>query len=929
MDSKQYADLMAMWAKTPKAAEDAISASHYHTVLGHLLDVAAVADAVLELEPETTRLAYAQDWYGSYALWIEVKPWLLAIIALHDIGKVSPAFQKMWPIGKARVEKRGFKCETLAAYTAHGPIGQCILKQYLPKFFQDVDPIGSDSRTKISLIASAVACHHGFRFSNKDTSDISSSIGSKNTPWPELQRDTVAFVLDLFDCIQAPTLTEVSAAAFQRLAGLTSFADWIASNSQHFPMQSHIDIDDIGKYYHSRLTIARKVLEDMGWQERIPLRDQVSSFAELFPFAPRPLQSAIETLTQNVDAPCLLLIEAPMGEGKTEAAFLAHVNLQSQLQHRGLYVALPTQATSNAMYQRTKTFLASLQVNQTIDLQLLHSNAHLQQKTTSDLYLDPQNLQLNPKDAKEKQERVHTAEWFTSKKRGLLSEYGVGTVDQALLGLLNVKHQFVRLWGLGNRTVVIDEVHAYDTYTSALIVNLVEWLHALGSSVIIMSATLPEATRIKILHAYGAPKAALPTASYPRVYRVSQNQATVEHFAADPSRDKQLQLKAHSDTTHDIAQTLLTQSELGGCVVYIANTVQRAQEVYSLLRAQRDAAELRLFHARFPIWQRQALEQDIVSLFAQGSRCRPDRMIVVATQVIEQSLDLDFDLMISDLAPMDLLLQRAGRLHRHQRSVLVRGAHTKPTLYIAGLTDEALPSPDLLASASHKSAMYDAYILCKTYLFCQHNPSICLPADIDRAVEEVYSVPVSKLPYAPTPEVQEKVQAYDKQSQEQKKEHETNARAVLIGSPNQTGWINTNKVARSDDENSWGDLKAVTRLGEPSLQIVLMNKRADGSVWVGDTQVSLSQPPSPEEARSYLEYALPISHQGVVTSYLQPKAETTMHADVAILRALWEKSPFLRYSYPLILEDGVASVGKTVLKYLAEQHLGVEISRQS
>ena len=179
-----------------------------------------------------------------------------------------------------------------------------------------------------------------------------------------------------------------------------------------------------------------------------------------------------------------------MGEGKTEAAFFAHLELQRRFGHRGLYVALPTKATGNAMFKRTLKFLRSQGTDRKLDLQLLHGA-----KLLNDTY---QNLRLSGIHDPATGGEVRAGEWFTNKKRALLSEYGVGTVDQALLPILPVRHNFVRLWGLANRVVVFDEIHAYDAYTGTLLVHLLRWLLALGSSVVLLSATLPPSIRRKL-----------------------------------------------------------------------------------------------------------------------------------------------------------------------------------------------------------------------------------------------------------------------------------------------------------------------------------------------------------------------------------------------------------------------------------------------
>jgi CRISPR-associated endonuclease/helicase Cas3 len=310
----------------------------------------------------------------------------------------------------------------------------------------------------------------------------------------------------------------LTAGAFQRLAGLTSFADWIGSS-----LPFDVFDGDAKAYFERAKLRALTALDQVGWTTRKPLISEPTTLEDAFSylvgpndrFRPRALQTEMARLLEEVNAPALFVVEAQMGEGKTELAFFAHLELQRKLGHRGLYVALPTQATGNAMFERSRDFLKHFSESRRddlasrLDLQLLHGATLLK-----DSY---QEIVIRGVDEKE-EEAVVARSYFSHRKRALLSEYGVGTVDQALLSILNIKHQFVRLWGLGNRVVVLDEVHAYDTYTGTLIELLVRWLHAIGSSVIVMSATLPAKKRAALLEAFDAKN--MEDVKYPRITRV-------------------------------------------------------------------------------------------------------------------------------------------------------------------------------------------------------------------------------------------------------------------------------------------------------------------------------------------------------------------------------------------------------------------------
>lgn len=472
-----------------------------------------------------------------------------------------------------------------------------------------------------------------------------------------------------------PTKEKLSGPDFMLLSGLTSFADWIGSNEEWFKFGNPAGCSDLNVWFQVRKACAEQALDAIGWEFRTPLVKESKSFPEVFGpgFVPRPLQQTVANALTELKGPAILLLEAPMGEGKTEAAFFAHLELQRRFGHRGLYIALPTKATGNAMFKRILKFLCDQGMNRRLDLQLVHGGALL-----NDAF-----QQLKPTGIwDEKEGQVRAGEWFTNKKRALLSEYGVGTVDQALLPILPVRHNFVRLWGLANRVVVFDEIHAYDAYTGTLLVHLLHWLLALGSSVVLLSATLPPAIRRK-LAAVVTGTLSEQEAEYPRLSVFQYGEKVHQkHFQADPDRRQTVRLQALTSDLSDMRAALEACLAQGGMGLALLNTVQRAQDLYRLFsegellerdgqrvgKRLKDGTEVFLFHARFPADRRQPREEQALESFGKENT-RIGRKILIATQVAEQSLDLDFDVIATDLAPIDLILQRAGRLWRHARTV--------------------------------------------------------------------------------------------------------------------------------------------------------------------------------------------------------------------------------------------------------------------
>ncbi len=367
------------------------------------------------------------------------------------------------------------------------------------------------------LVADAVGCHHGERASPTTIANLKGNRRALGKPeWAAARHIIFEALVGVFAPTEPPTKSTLSGPDFMLLAGLTSFADWIGSNEQHFPFGAPEDCEDLPGWFEKRRYNAEEALDQTHWLARLPLSSRRRAFDAVFDFAPRPLQQAVIDAIDSIDRPAILLVEAPMGEGKTEAALYAHLELQRRFGHRGLYVALPTKATGNAMFGRVLEFLENQHCSRPLDLQLLHGGALL-----NDTYqkLKPGSIFDTTAGGE-----VRAGEWFTHKKRALLSEYGVGTIDQALLTILPVRHQFVRLWGLANRVIIFDEIHAYDAYTGTLLLHLLRWLLALGSSVVLLSATLPPAIRRQLADLTGARPPA-QEASYPRLSLYQNGQA--------------------------------------------------------------------------------------------------------------------------------------------------------------------------------------------------------------------------------------------------------------------------------------------------------------------------------------------------------------------------------------------------------------------
>lgn len=847
-----------LWAKTGDAGDEA-----WHPLILHMLDVAASADAILAREPETTRIRVGAILGMT---WDEARPWLLLAIACHDLGKACPGFQCKWKNMTGLATRRSPNTEINHAFVSQIALEMVLREKGWPEDLA-------------RLVADAVGCHHGERANPKTLSDLMGNeraIGGN--AWAQVRRDLVEVVASVLNPGTSAVRKTLNGPDFMLLSGLTSFADWIGSSEEWFPYGTPEDCGDLQGWFHQRRARTDRALDAIGWRPRTPLSPDPKTFEQVFEWPPRPLQWAVAEAVADLSEPAILLVEAPMGEGKTEAAFFAHLGLQRRFGHRGLYVAMPTMATGNAMFKRTLAFLHGQGANRTLDLQLLHGTAQL-----NDAF---QNLRPAGIHDPVAGGTVRAGEWFTRKKRALLSEYGVGTVDQALLPILPVRHQFVRLWGLANRVVVFDEIHAYDAYTGTLLFHLLCWLLALGSSVVLLSATLPPRVRRKLAAVVNAE---LPEreAAYPRLSVFRPGAAEQVHFAADPTRRQTLRLEGIEPDLSAIRISLEERLVHGGMALALVNTVQRAQDLYGLFpdgeplenNGQRigkrlsDGTEVLLFHARFPADRRQQREDRVLEIFGEGGEHRTGRKILIATQVAEQSLDLDFDLIVTDLAPIDLVLQRAGRLWRHGRtSRPVAG----PTLLVAGLGGDDPPD---FGAPLWWGAVYREDILLRTWCLLNDRRHLTLPDEIDPLVQAVYEEQV-EVPEA----LRDRLDAALVEGEGAAMAFEGQANQAIIGFPDDASWNDPGRFVLFDEDEPGvhRTLMARTRMGEDSVVAI--------PLWPEDGFAPETTPDLAQATR-WFRRAMSLSRKSMVgTSRARGVPEG------------WKKSPLLRNCFPLALD---------------------------
>jgi CRISPR-associated endonuclease/helicase Cas3 len=849
------------WAKTGNS-KLVNGVPQYHPVICHLADTAAVAMEIMRtyLSPAAIdTLAKGLDLEGE-----SLVKCCGFMAGSHDLGKISPAFQfQVSEVGKALAGESLYDLwsslprEVRVQKTPHGTVTAATLPDFLIEIGLGQGLSAKLSKRLAKRLAAVVGGHHGFFPSAQEIEDLDQDLAGidEQHGWRPFSR-TIFQQLQSFVGLTSEDLpNQCGNAAAMILAGLTTVSDWIASNpdiKNGFPYANGIDFSE---YVVDLPQKAQRALEAIGW--RPVAKNEPRTFRELFPAIkhPRPLQEASIDLTEKLAASCLILVEASMGEGKTEAALYLADYLQHQTSVGGFYIGLPTQATSNAMWKRVEDFLGRRYPQTFVNLTLSHSAAALKAD-----YVSCRLDQVYDED-----KGVVASEWHTARKRSLLSPYGVGTIDQGLMGVVRSRHQFVRLFGLAGRTVILDEIHAYDLYTSTLLERFLEWLALLGSPVIALSATLPTETRQKLVNAYakgcGVAEPELPKADYPRITAFTPAGLQVKSFGASEHVRRSLNICWVEDD--DWAKKLrdqLTDTD-GGCAAVICSTVARSQEVFGRLQDHFADEELGLFHGRFLFTDRERIEKDCLQKFGQKAGHRPHCYVLIATQVIEQSLDVDFDLMISDLAPIDLLLQRSGRLHRHTRDQRPINLRT-PTLWVVA------PSIDEQGKVQFAETgfIYDRHVLLRSWLTLRDRSNIQLPEETDRLIESVYDLEAAIPDNLETIHSNDWQVSLDEYHQDRAVQENTAKKVQVPPARAENKPEHFTRRGEEDDENS---IAAMTRLGELSITTIFLRRTEAGLVLptTGEA-IDLTRSPNLETIRKLLEHSTRISKKGLVNALL-------------------------------------------------------------
>ena len=913
-----------LWAKADRKT------GAIHRLVYHMLDVGLVAQLIWDKVLHPALKQKLATWLN---LTVEETGRLVAFLAsLHDLGKASPAFQdhpRMPGQLKARVmaelRQAGFgfqdnrpqmerrsRHEVISTWSLRSGSGEQLLNTVtgLPGDLSD-------------LFSQALGGHHGvWPHPGLFIPTLLTVADKGGDEWTLARSSLVAAMKRVFRPPAVSGFTSEQSKDNIRLtllSAIVAVSDWIGSQEEHFPAEDQVL--PLEAYVRHARSHAHCALADVQWET--PAEMPELDFTQVFRFESNPFQSQILESLEQTPLPALAIIEGPMGVGKTEAAFAVYADWAKRSGTAGVYIAMPTTATSNQMYDRTKKFL-STQLGRQIEPMLVHSQALLRDLPVQN---DPVEEQEHEGDA------TSGESWFLPRRKSLLAPYGVGTVDQALMSILQTKHFFVRLLGLSHKVVVFDEVHAYDAYMSELFERLLAWLRAVDASVIILSATLPDKTRQKLVQAYsGKTNVIADGITYPRLTFVHGGGVT-KTVALPAPPTKTLHYAWLPRDEGAIIEKLSESLVKGGCAVVICNTVTRAQTIFQAIRDQPeklcDDDDLILFHARFPMAWREEIEQKVIQKFGVGADKskpnpnRPQRAIVVATQVIEQSLDLDFDIMISDHAPIDLLLQRSGRLHRHAVNDVQR-QHPN-CLWIA---EPPVEHDAPLFDRSDKY-VYDEYVLMRSWLALKSiaDCKVDVPDSVADLIEAVYG---DKQP--PSTDAQQAALsvALAAMNSDQFGER-AKARKRRIPRPDDEDLLwGENLALEEDDPTVHETFQAMTRSDRPGLSVVCLHRVQEQLLFDPTDPASVYNPLAPESPHTIRELArhsVTIRRSDVEKHLLAEPADE----QVRTILTRWRRISALRYHRLIIFEGGKCTLNDTpyVLRLDKFNQLGLQISKEA
>lgn len=681
-------DITKIWAKTaPKKS-----------LIDHMLETGIVTECLIDADgmyrPVLSRLSEITGCDNN-----KLSAKIVFICAIHDIGKAHPIFQGRDAETLEILRRKNLNQASFDTRFRHEQYGANIFDRLSA---EDVDIKNSD------IISQIIRMHHQKeQKKNSDIDIIKIDDKEKAKKWRHIQKEIYDYIKNVFhfDNLNLINKNISKSELFvvqNAILGIMITSDWIASNNYVFDNQPYKNIDEFLK---SRKLQALKFLNNEGMiRQQIPV---MQDFKSAFGFNGRPVQNDVEKIVHKNDIKCML-IESDCGSGKTEAALYAAAVLGNRSGLSGIYMGLPTGVSAEAIQNRVDEFLTS------------HGMRNTKLYTSKSMLLrEPDKKPI----------------WTDISRQRLLTSSAVGTVDQVMTVARLARFESVRMNGLASKVLIIDEIHAYDTYMLAVIRGLLMICGELGVPVIMLSATLPISTKKGLLGVVGNRDMELHN-GYPMISYVTKDGDVYEQVSNQYMPDKKISCKLLPilNNNDEIARYAVDAVKDGGCECVIMNTVADAICVYDKIKEKKsDNCKIILYHSRMTINARDEKSREILEMCGKDRIKRPERVIIVGTQVLEQSLDIDVDYMITAICPIDLLFQRIGRYHRHGDAGTIR-----EHVVVANIVKVLIPF-DLSSYGGTEYVYKKCYLDATIDAINEHNGHLLIPSGMPDMINYVYS----------------------------------------------------------------------------------------------------------------------------------------------------------------------------------------------
>jgi len=668
---------------------DDLYAKQDRSLIDHILDVACIAEALMrEGRAYNMTKSIAEATGVDFDTVVSSICWLCA---LHDIGKAHPYFiAKMYSnslnIKQVEIYKR-LKAQKLVPdgdYSSfrHERFSRDILKKY---FAKNNYPIEAND------FANIVAYHH----QGKDEFDFSDTITLKDGPWLAMHDQIIDLVEKEyhFDKTFAANKNFVNGVNYSILSIMVT-ADWIASGEI---WKTKVSMTPDRKYCAKRFLIENALM-----YRPMNERFRKTQWQDAFTFMPNEMQ--IKTIKASKDNPELMIIEYPCGGGKTEAALAAAIHMGYD--RSGIFIATPTMATAKGMTLRMNDLVHKMSLGFIVP-----------EFDSSNLWSDDDMSKI-------------PAELWTSKSRHrMLYPFAVGTVDQVLKTMLYYRYACIGLMGLSDKVLIIDEVHAYDSYMKTEIKMLLKWCKFLHIPVIMLSATLPTITKIDMLRTMGCRREDLNISNdYPLITTFKNNKCNDFTVKCEGKKFKVNIIE--TDNYEQEWENAIVKNRRG-CNAFIEGTVDQTWLIYNI--AKKHKINPMMFNGRDTLEHKENKTLTLLKKLGKNRAKRPKRLTLTATSIIEQSLDIDLDRMFTCIAPIDLLIQRFGRVQRHDDAGTIRENETIDNPINIIISTKFIDMPC--------SKIYGVPILKKTIEVLRGRTEIDTVKDARLLIDAVYSDP--------------------------------------------------------------------------------------------------------------------------------------------------------------------------------------------